>query len=65
LRVLLALIMETRRGTEESPRGLCEISSSIKSVNETKRGEQRIRVINRRREGRREEYSMTLGVRLD
>ena len=34
LRVLLALMMETRRGTEESPRGLCEISSSVRSVNE-------------------------------
>jgi len=28
LRMWLALRMETRRGTEESPRGLCEMSSS-------------------------------------
>ena len=34
LRVWLALTMETRKGTEESPRGLCEISSSVRSVNE-------------------------------
>ena len=39
LRVWLALIMETRRGTEESPRGLCEISSSTRPVNEAERGE--------------------------
>jgi len=34
LRVLLALIMETRSGTAESPKKLCEISSSIRPVNE-------------------------------
>ena len=34
LNFLLALTMETRRGTEESPRGLCEISSSARPVNE-------------------------------
>jgi len=34
--VRLALIMETRRGTEESPRGLCEMSSSTRAVNEPK-----------------------------
>ena len=39
LRVLLALIMETRRGTEESPRGLCERLSSTRPVNEAKQGE--------------------------
>ena len=38
MRVLLALIMETRRGTAESPRGLCEISSSTRPVNEAKHG---------------------------
>ena len=32
--------METRRGAEESPRGLCEISSSIRPVNEPKQGEE-------------------------
>jgi len=36
LRVLLAFIKETRRGTEESPRGLCERSSSTRPVNEAK-----------------------------
>jgi len=30
--------METRRGTAESPRGLCERSSSIRPVNEPKQG---------------------------
>ena len=39
LRVWLALIMETRKGTAESPRGLCEISSSIMRVNEAKQRE--------------------------
>jgi len=34
LRVWLVLMMETRSGTEESPRGLCEISSSTRLVNE-------------------------------
>ena len=38
LRVWLTLIRETRRGTEESPRGLCEISSSVRAVNEAKQG---------------------------
>ena len=38
LRAWLALIMETRRGTAESPRGLCERSSSIRPVNEPKQG---------------------------
>jgi len=38
--VWLALRMETRRGTEESPRGLCEISSSTRPVNEAKQGEE-------------------------
>jgi len=37
LRVRLALITETRRGTEESPRGLCERSSWIRAVNAAKR----------------------------
>ena len=36
LRVRLALIMETIKGTEESLRGLCEISSSTRPVNEPK-----------------------------
>jgi len=36
LRVLLAFIMEARRGAEASPRGLCEISSSTRPVNEPK-----------------------------
>ena len=30
--------METRKGTAESPRGLCEISSSVRAVNEAKTG---------------------------
>jgi len=30
--------METRRGTEESLRGLCEISNSARPVNEAKTG---------------------------
>jgi len=34
LRVWLPLIMETRWETEEFPRGLCEISSSVRAVNE-------------------------------
>ena len=38
LRMWLALRMETRRGAEESPRGLCERSSSIRPVNEPKTG---------------------------
>ena len=33
------MIMETRRGTEESPRGLCERLSSTRPVNEAKQGE--------------------------
>ena len=37
LRAWLALIMETRRGTEESPRGLCERSSSTRLVNNAKK----------------------------
>jgi len=51
LRVLLALIMETRRGTEESPRELCEILSSTRPVNEAiNRG----RMMRRGKEGRKE-----------
>jgi len=47
LRVWLALTMETRKGTEESPRGLCEISSSTRPVNETEQGSNTMRKGNR------------------
>ena len=47
MRVWLALIMETRKGTEESPRGLCEISSSTRPVNEPKQEGNTMRKENR------------------
>ena len=66
LRVWLVLMMETRSGTEESPRGLCEISSSTRLVNEAiNRGRMMRRVKKGKKEGKSKPKDFGSAVRLE
>jgi len=63
--VWLAVIMETRRGTDESPRGLCEILSSTRPVNETEQGRMMRKGNRGKKEGKSRPKDSGSAVRLE